>query len=155
MLPFLSKIQEQGHDIEFAYARTATPESYSEERHFIIALLKNRADSSYCLKYYICKWRESSTRAEDQFLLNEPQRASLLAERANKVYSSNDVQRREGFDGYMCYFYQKNQVVYSWWGACPDRWVEMENIVKELINEIPYPTPLHKVDFVAVRQGKE
>ena len=55
----------------------------------------------------------------------------------------------------MCYFYQKNQVVYSWWGACPDRWVEMENIVKELINEIPYPTPLHKVDFVAVRQGKE
>ena len=151
MFPFFDKLQEQGYDIEFAYTRTATPESYSEEQNFAIALLKNRADSGYCLKYYICKWRESPTRAEDRILLYDTKKASLLAERANKVYSS-DVQQIEGFDGYMCYFYQRRQAVYSWWVACPDRWADMETVVKKLINEIPYPSPLHKVHFVTVSQ---
>ena len=52
MFPFIDKIKKQGCDIEFAYARTATPESYSENRHFALALLKNRTDGCYYLKYY-------------------------------------------------------------------------------------------------------
>lgn len=57
--PFWEEIQEQGCGIEFAYARTATLESYSENRHFAIALLKSRTDDTYWLKYYICKWEKA------------------------------------------------------------------------------------------------
>ena len=64
--PFWEEIQEQGCGIEFAYARTATLESYSENRHFAIALLKSRTDDTYWLKYYICKWEKSPTRAKDE-----------------------------------------------------------------------------------------
>lgn len=149
--PFSDKIQERGYGIEFAYSRIANVESYSEDRHFAIALLKNRTDDNYYLKYYICKWKESSTRAEDRILLPCKRKAILLAKRANKVYP-NHVQRLNGFDGYLCYFYQRRQKVYSWWVACPDKWVDMENVVKELINEIPYPSPLHKAHFITVSQ---
>lgn len=152
MFPFLDEIKKQGCDIEFAYARIATPESYSENRHFAIALLKNRTNGCYYLKYYICKWRESSTRTQDDILLCDTKKAFLLAEKANKIYP-DDVQQLNGFDGYTCHFYQRDQKVYSWWVACPDIWNDMERVVQELINEIQYPSPLHDIHFITVSKA--
>ena len=150
--PFWEEIQEQGCVIEFAYARTATLESYSENRHFAIALLKSRTDDTYWLKYYICKWEKSPTRAKDCILLSCNRKASSLAEKANQTYPTH-VQRVDGFDGYRCYFYQRRQKIYSWWVACPDGWAEMERVVQELIHEIPYPSPLHEPCFITVSQA--
>ena len=150
--PCWEEIQEQGCGIEFAYARTATLESYSENRRFAIALLKSRTDDTYWLKYYICKWEKSPTRAKDCILLSCNRKASSLAEKANQTYPTH-VQRVDGFDGYRCYFYQRRQKIYSWWVACPDGWAEMERVVQELIHEIPYPSPLHEPCFITVSQA--
>ena len=153
MFPYFDKIQEPGYDIEFAYATFAMLEVFSEKTNCAIALLKNRADDSYCLKYYIREWRGTPAR-EDRILLHNTKKAFLLAERANRIYPCN-VQRIDGFDGYDCYFYQRRRVVYSWWVACPDEWVDMQNVVKELADEIPYPSPLHQLELVTVSQEME
>ena len=46
-------------------------------------------------------------------------------------------------------------MVYSWWVACPDEWVDMQNVVKELADEIPYSSPLHQLELVTVSQEME
>ena len=46
-------------------------------------------------------------------------------------------------------------MVYSWWVACPDEWVDMQNVVKELADETPYSSPLHQLELVTVSQEME
>lgn len=53
------------------------------------------------------------------------------------------------------FFDKRRRVVYSWWVACPDEWVDMQNVVKELADETPYPSPLHQLELVTVSQEME